>query len=89
MDKLPENAHVICCNDSVELVVIGSEQLAKERLEHMAQFHFEKSKNNLTFFRPDLKPYDEYRMRCFWHFKTVKVLSEPVPYLQGDKCTTC
>ena len=59
-------AHIICCNDSVELAVIGSERKAFIKIEELADAHYEKTK---SFWRSK----KQYRKRCYWHFHTVEV----------------
>lgn len=59
-------AHVICCNGSVEAVVIGSYTKADLKKEELAYGHYTETKQNW-------RSYKCYRERCYWHFHTVEV----------------
>lgn len=81
----PDNAHVICCNDSVEHVHLGTEQDAKARLEELAKAYFDRNRhywdqaarynNHLTDARYPGEPpsYVYYRHQCYWHIHTTGV----------------
>ncbi len=57
-------SYVICCNDSVECVVLDTEKVAQAKLERMREEYYA-----LTLhIWPDKKT---YRQECFWHIHTV------------------
>ena len=60
-------AHVICCNDSVEYVVIDNEQKAIWKMAELKADYFER--NKWTF-----KTEKEYGQRCYWHIHTVDAM---------------
>jgi len=57
--------HIICCNDSVEYAVIGSQSKVEEKRETLAEkdwcLHYSR-----TF------TYEEYRNRFYWHIHIVE-----------------
>lgn len=57
-------AYVICCNDSVEFVVLNSEEKANIKKDALKEEHFERNKH--TF-----KNREQYENRCFWHLHDV------------------
>lgn len=59
------DAHVICCNDSVEFVVLNDEAKAKTKLEELRTDYYARHKWHF-------KNEAEYRIRCYWHIHTVK-----------------
>ena len=59
-------AHVICCNDSIEYVVLDNEEQALIKLEEIARGKYEK------FYKWEFEDYEEYRKRLYWHLHTVK-----------------
>lgn len=61
-----EKAHVICCNDSTELVVLNDIEKAKLEMENAKKDYFERNKHRF-------KDYKEYDHICFWHIHTVNV----------------
>lgn len=58
-------ALVICCNDAVEAVFIGTEQQAEEHIIALSDAHWQKVK--FTGAANGLKNYTEYRQRYYWH----------------------
>lgn len=65
-----ELAHVIKCNDSVEHVVLGTEEEARAKLEELREAYFERTQ---WMWRPIGKetPEQAYKARCHWHVRTV------------------
>lgn len=61
-------AHVICDNDSVEAVCLGSDQEAQERLERLAKADFE------IWHVARYESYAHYRNRHYWHVHTVPIV---------------
>ena len=57
-------AHVICCNDSVQHVVIGSEEQAEKKRKELKKSYFKRNKHNFN-------SAEEYALQCFWHIHTV------------------
>ena len=57
-----KKAHVICCNDSVEFVVVGSEHEAELEKLALRDNHFR---------RYDIKNRTDYDNRYYWHIHTV------------------
>ena len=65
-------AHVICCNDSVEHVYFGDKALAEEKMEELAKREYERNyKSHIPRFT-----YKEYRARQYWHIHTVEATIE-------------
>jgi hypothetical protein len=62
-------AHVICCNDSVEGVVVEGEDIANLAMEKAKRAYFEKRK----WAWPE--GYESYERQCYWHIHTVPCLS--------------
>jgi hypothetical protein len=59
-------AQLICCNDSVELALVGfSEEEARARKETLAQAEYARGGNGSTG--------AEYRERCYWHIHEVDI----------------
>jgi hypothetical protein len=61
-------AHVICCNDNVEFVVLDDEALARCWLEELARADWKAGQATAA------GPYDtfaKYRARMYWHLHTV------------------
>jgi len=70
-------AHVICCNDSVEHVVIGTEAQAQTKLEELRAADFERNKWSYQEVRGLSNPSvvlqtreDVYKHRYYWHIHT-------------------
>lgn len=69
-------AHVICCNDAVMGVHLGSEDAATARMEEMARAEFEIQH---WFFEDGFRPlpgwystpYELYRHRCYWRIHSL------------------
>jgi len=59
-------AYIICCNDSVELVVLNDEGKAEGIKEEMAKADFKRSTT--------WKDYEEYRNICYWHLHDVEYI---------------
>jgi len=59
-------AHVICCNDRVEAVVIGSEDFAKQETERLRGEYFKRH----PWFNED------QRRIFYWHHHTVDLLEQ-------------
>jgi len=59
-------AHVICCNDSVEFVVIDNEVAAKDKIQELAEENYVRNRWNF-------KSYEEYRKIYYWHIHSVGV----------------
>lgn len=57
-------AYVICCNDSVEYVVLDDEEKANKKKEELAEKHFNSCKWSY-------KDYEEYRKLAYWHLHDV------------------
>lgn len=71
------DAHVICCNDSVEYVLLGSEEAAEVKLEQLAKEYFDKCGGGnhwppRTFQPRPMNSYEVYRQQIRWHIKTVQ-----------------
>ena len=62
--------YVICCNDSVEAVVVDDEKLAKKELERLAKKHYD------SFFEltHPMETYVAYRRQHYWHIHSVPIL---------------
>lgn len=77
MAATDRTAHVICCNDSVEHVFLGTEEKAKEKLEELAKAHFAKWHDPYAgcglYSLPGGDPYEAYRKRLYWHIHTVSL----------------
>lgn len=58
-------AHVICCNDSIEYVVLDDEPLAIGKMLELKNAYFERNK---WAFNGDQEAYNR---RCYWHIHTV------------------
>ena len=58
-------AHVICLNDSVEHVVIGTENQAMKLLVQLKIAYW---KRNRWIFNNNQS---DYNLRCYWHIHTV------------------
>jgi len=63
-------ASVICCDDSVEAVVLD-DKAVRDVLEKLARTHYQHSYINYGF----RIAYTEYRSKHYWHTHRVKVLS--------------
>ena len=59
------NAHVICCNDSIEYVVLDDEPLAIGKMLELKNAYFERNK---WAFNDDQEAYIRC---CYWHIHTV------------------
>lgn len=72
-------AHVICCNDAVVAVHLGTEEEAQAAIEPLARADFERDKwhwqdeARLGPKEHHENPYKYYRTRCYWHLHTVPV----------------
>lgn len=58
--------YVICCNDSLEFAVIGSEEKALAVLSELKSAYFD---CNRWMFHNDL---ETYKRNCYWHIHTVE-----------------
>lgn len=58
-------AYVICCNDSVEAVVLNDKSRAEEKMELLAQAHYNRNPGNW-------ESYESYRQLCYWHLHDVE-----------------
>lgn len=66
LEPAEENGfHVICCNDCVEFVVVGSEQAAEKKLEELAAAHYQRVG------RWQYADVTQYRQVYYWHVHTV------------------
>jgi len=71
--------YVICCNDSVEHVIVGSIQRAEEKKIELAREHFNRYGINewrsLRMIPPSVSDEEVFReyylRRCRWHIQTV------------------
>ncbi len=55
-------AHVICCNDAVQYVILDDENKAREVLEGLKLAHYQKMvQEGFTY------SYTEYSNQLFWH----------------------
>jgi len=69
-------AHVICCNDSVEHVVVGTKEAARLKLRILADAYYKRMGGD-AHWRPEMRwsnaetPYEAFRQRCYWHIHTV------------------
>ena len=68
----PTKAFVICKNDSVKAVVLGSEERANEKKEELAKQEYDSTHSGVVSFIG--RSYEEYRQVCFWHVHETKVL---------------
>ncbi len=59
-------AHVICCNDGIEFVVIDDKEKAKEKLAELRDAYYER--NKFAF-----ENQEAYKSQCYWHIYTVKM----------------
>lgn len=69
-------AHVICCNDSIEAVVIGSEDFVKAETARLREEYFKR----VPWMR------EENRAQLYWHHHTVDLIeqiSAPKPKKQA------
>lgn len=66
-------AYVICCNDSIEFVVLDDEGKAKEKKEEMAKVDFERCKRQ--YILKEWEDYNEYRSIYYWHLHNVEYIS--------------
>lgn len=66
----PTHAHVVCCNDAVMAVVIGTEEQAEEAMEPMIAADYERTKWHY-------KDGVEYLSRLYWHTHTVPLITAP------------
>jgi len=57
-------AYVICCNDSIEYVVLDSSIVANTKKEELKKEHFTKNKHAFD-------DYESYEHRCYWHLHEV------------------
>lgn len=62
-----KTAHVICCNDSVEAVVIGSELKANLECGRLEKKYYKK--------HPKLKTNGNYPL-LYWHVHTVELIEK-------------
>lgn len=62
-------AHVICCNDGVEYVVVGNKEKAESKMAELSAAYFDL---NRWHFGND----QAYKVRCYWHIHTVGCESE-------------
>lgn len=69
-------AHVICCNDAVQHVVIGDEEAARIKLHELRRIDFAKNV-------PGAMTEKEYMDRMYWHLLLVpmSVSQEPLAYI--------
>ena len=58
------DAYVICCNDSIEHVVLDRETIANIKLVKLKKDFFERNKFNY-------KDFAEYEHLCYWHLHHV------------------
>ena len=63
-------AHIICCNDALEYVVIDDLEAAEEKLDKLAKEYWEINKLNII--DSFLKDYKDFRKRYYWHIHTVE-----------------
>lgn len=68
-----ETAFVITCNDSVEAVVIGTEEQAEAIKDRLSKAYFERNRHSFEG-RPYTKPEEAYRLRCYWSARETSVL---------------
>lgn len=66
------DAHVICVNDSVEHVVIGTRAEAEAKLEELRAADFERDPWRSQPLGRETRE-TAYRRRCRWYVKTVDV----------------
>ena len=69
-------AHVICCNDSVEHVFVGSEEDARLRMRILADAYYKQTGGTAHWSQEQKwssadSAYGAYRQRCYWHINTV------------------
>lgn len=70
-------AHVIMVNDSVQCVVLGSEEEAKGRVEVEREAYYQHNRmswNTNALYKPagtEEADRKAYTARCYWHIRTV------------------
>jgi hypothetical protein len=73
----PDNAHVICCNDAVMHVHLGTEEQAQGKLEELAKADYDRNhwywEGVARHYGNNASPYSYYRNRCYWHIHTTGV----------------
>lgn len=65
-------AHVICCNDSVQFVVMNDLVLATAKLAELKQAYFEQNKSSFAVIVPGQTSEQIYNQRCYWHIRSVE-----------------
>ena len=73
-------AFVICCNDSIEAVVLEDEVLAEGKIEELKDSDYDKNKSHwITEVRNSkIDPWDNYCRRMYWHLHEVDVIKPKV-----------
>jgi len=77
-----KEAHVICCNDATEFVIIGTKECAEEKMEELARKYFDQNGGAANWRGGLYRTYDStsddevvyrehYRSQCRWHIRTV------------------
>ena len=70
------DAHVICCNDNPEYVILGNLHRAREKMEHLADQHYHKT-GGVEYWKYEARhsgresPYHAYRALHYWHVRSV------------------
>jgi hypothetical protein len=77
-------AHILCCNDGIELVVIDDLDKAESLIEPTAKADFEKNKwhwigqvssrDPITDEQRLAKALEHYRQVCYWHIHSVRIV---------------
>lgn len=66
-------AHVICCNDAIEAVVLDDEDRAKQVLATLKEAYWERHKESFQESWGHKDPRRNYEARCYWHIHSVDV----------------
>lgn len=61
-------AHVICLNDSVQAIVIGTEAQAQTKLVELSEAYFRSQR--WSFGSDEVEQRRAYRWRCHWYVRT-------------------
>lgn len=67
-----ETAFVICCNDSVEAVVLGTKTQAEKIKQRLSKEYFERNRH--SFNQSYSTPEEVYRIRCLWAARETRII---------------
>ena len=69
--KFEGKAFVICCNDAIEFVVIGSYDLAENKMKELKQQHYTQ---NFEYDRSI--SFEQYQKIYYWHIHEVDYIEQ-------------